>query len=498
MRIECQGPYMLGCMRLEPEFVGKTYDDFLFRPQRAAVATRREVSLDTRLSRRIRLGLPVVSANMDSVTETHMARAMALEGGIGIIHRAMTIEAQAAMVKAVKRSQGYVVERPLSLPRSATMAQARQFTRLHGLSGILIEDREGSGVLAGLLSNRDMPWTDAQDDRPVEDFMTPRDKLFTAPPGIGFEDAERIMFEHRIEKLPLVDAQGKIAGLVTRKDLSTFRQRPYSSRDDRGRLLVGAAIGAKGDHLERSTELLAAGADVLVMDIAHAHSEVMRSAVSSFRQQFPDAELVCGNVGTAEGAAFLKELGADAVKVGIGPGRGCRTRLETAAGVPQLQALREAWCAVGDEIPIIADGGIRNDKDVFLAIVVGASSVMLGSVLSGTDEAPGQLITDPASGEKRKIYRGMTSPQAVLRALYEADEGEIEGALETPAEGQELQVPYRGAVGAILERIRGHLRSSVSYSGERTLAATRSRTVARPLDYLISLSAASRRESYER
>jgi len=483
---------------LEPEFIGKTYDDFLVRPERALVASRKGVSLAARLSRSIRLELPVISANMDSVTETRMARALALEGGVGIIHRGMAIDAQAGMVRAVKRSQGYVVERPLCLPKTATIAQARQFTKRHGLSGILIEEREGSGKLAGLLSHRDMPWTEGNDDRTVEAFMTPISDLHTAPPGIGVEQAERIMFEHRIEKLPLVDASGQIAGLITRKDLTTFRQRPYSSRDARGRLLVGAAVGARGDYLDRAAALLEAGADVLVMDIAHAHSDLMQEALERFRARFPAAELICGNVGTASGARFLKDLGADAVKVGIGPGRGCRTRLETGAGVPQLQAIREAWCELGEELPIIADGGIRSDKDVFLAMLVGASSVMLGSVLSGTDEAPGHVITDPASGEKRKIYRGMTSPQAVLSALYEADEQDAEGALETPAEGQELEVPYRGNVVTILDRIRGHLRSSVSYAGADNLATARAQVIERPLEHLIPLSSAARRESYER
>jgi IMP dehydrogenase len=485
-------------MRLEPELIGKTYDDFLVRPRRAVVGTRKGVGLQTRLTRRVHLELPIVSANMDSVTEVKMARALALEGGIGIIHRGMGIEAQAGMVNAVKRSQGYIVERPLRLPSSATISQARQFTKLHGISGILIEEQEGSGVLAGMLSNRDMPWTEGQGERSVAEFMTPVSALFTAPPRIDVDDAERIMFEHRIEKLPLVDEAGKIAGLITRKDLMTFRQRPYSSRDDKGRLLVGAAIGARGDYLERSAELVGAGADVLVIDIAHAHADMLGRAVAAFRSRFTNVELVCGNVGTAEGATFLKELGADAVKVGIGPGRGCRTRLETGAGVPQLQAVREAWCALGEDIPIIADGGIRHDKDLFLALAVGASSVMLGSVLSGTDEAPGHVITDPSTGEKRKIYRGMTSPQAVLRALYEADEDDVESALETPSEGQELEVPYKGNVVSVLDRIRGHLRSAVSYAGAESLAAARERIVHAPLEHLIVLSDASRHESYDR
>lgn len=485
-------------MDIEPALLGRTYEDFLFRPQRAVVSSRREVSLKTRLSRHVELELPVVAANMDSVTEARMAEALATGGGLGIIHRGMSVDVQESMVRSVKRSQGHVVEHPLCLPRHATLDEARRFTKRHGISGILIEDQEGSRLLAGLLSSRDMPWTPERGDARVEDLMTPRERLHTAPPSIGVEEAERRMFAHRIEKLPLVDDDGRIAGLITRKDLMLFRQRPYSSRDSKGRLLVGAAIGARDDFLERSAALLEAGADVLVMDVAHAHSDLMADALEAFRHRFPDAELVCGNVGTVEGARFLAERGVDAIKVGIGPGRGCRTRLETAAGVPQLQAIREAWLAVGEEVPIVADGGIRSDKDLFLAIAVGASTVMLGSMLSGTDQAPGHVLTDPASGEKHKVYRGMTSPQAVLHTLYEAEEEAAEEALERPPEGQEMQVPYKGDVHAILQRIRGHLRSSVSYAGTGDLASARARMVADPLAYLIPLSDASRRESYER
>jgi IMP dehydrogenase len=236
------------------------------------------------------------------------------------------------------------------------------------------------------------------------------------------------------------------------------------------------------------------------VDIAHGHSEVMEQAVEALRARFGSGvELICGNIGTAEGARFLEKLGAAAIKVGIGPGRGCRTRLETAAGVPQLQAIHEARSAVGNDVPIIADGGIRNDKDLFLALVCGADSVMLGSMLSGTDEAPGRVIEDPSSRERRKIYRGMTSPQAVFQALYDdTDPVELDQALDTPSEGQEIQVPYRGGVRDVLHRVRGHLRSAVSYAGEESLASVRERVLATPSDYLIALSAASRRESFDR
>ncbi len=483
---------------LEAQFVGRTYDDFLFRPQCGRVASRRQVSLRSRLSRRLSLELPVVSANMDSVTGTRMAKAMAFEGGIGILHRAMSIQEQAQSVERVKRSHGHVVEEPLCLPRDATIREAREFTRQHNITGILIEEQRGSRILAGLLSNRDMPWAPGHDGDRVEAFMTPFARLVTGHAGLLVDEAERILYTHRIEKLPLVDSERRIRGLITKQDIILSRQRPGSSKDAKGRLLVGAAIGARGDYLERAAAVLEAGADVLVIDIAHGHSEVMREAVEALKARFGDAELVCGNVGTAEGAAFLRDIGADGIKVGIGPGRGCRTRLETAAGVPQLQAIREAWCAVGDEVPIVADGGVKDDKDVFLALVCGASSVMLGSMLSGTDESPGRVIEDPGTGQKRKIYRGMTSPQAVFEALYDESEEAIESALDVPAEGQEVQIPYKGSVIELLHRIRGHVRSAVSYAGSDSLATVRERVLQDPLRYLIPLSEASRRESYDR
>jgi len=484
---------------MEREFIGKTFDDFLYRPQRGVVQSRSRVDLASRLSSHFDIALPIVSANMDSVTGAEMAKAMALEGGVGVVHRGMTITDQAREVSQVKRSHSYIVEKPFCLPRGATIGEARVFTRQHNIRGILIEETPGSTKLAGLLSNRDLPWSEGMEDRKVDDFMTPAERLVTAPPGISVEEAERIMFERRIEKLPLVSPDGQIKGLITKKDLILSRQRPHSSKDRKGRLLVGAAIGARGDYLERATELIEAGADILVMDIAHGHSDVMERAVESFRKRLGDAELICGNVGTAEGALFLRDLGVDGVKVGIGPGRSCRTRLETGAGVPQLQAIREVWYTVKDTVPIIADGGTKNDKDIFLAIACGASTVMLGGMLSGTDEAPGHVITDPATGQKQKFYRGMTSPQAVLEALYEAeDEERLEEALATPAEGHEMQIPYKGSVIDVLRRIRGHLASAVSYIGGASLADARAKTVQDPLKYLIPLSDSARRESYER
>ena len=362
-----------------------------------------------------------------------------------------------------------------------------------------MEEREGSGVLAGLLTNRDFPRDASADGEPVESFMTPFERLHTSPPGISEAEAEQLMFDERIERLPLVDSERRIRGLITLRDLLFSRQRPFSSKDGKGRLRVGAAIGARGDFIERAQALVEADVDVLTIDIAHGHSEVMRGGIEGIRKHLPDVPLLCGNVATGEGARYLADLGVDAIKVGVGPGRGCRTRLETAAGVPQLQAIREAYCAVGDDVPIVADGGVSDDKDIFLALVCGASSVMLGSALSGTDESPGHLIEDPATHQKRKIYRGMTSPQAVLQSQYGDESGaEREPELSTPAEGMQIQVPYKGSVLDVLHRVRGHLQSAVSYAGESSLEAARAKILPDPLEYLIPLSAASRKESFER
>lgn len=486
-------------IELDERFIGKTYGDFLFRPQRGVVSTRSEISLGCKLTQSLELGLPVVSSNMDSVTEADMAKALALDGGIGIIHRALSIDRQAMMVRLVKRSHSAVIESPQCIARGTTLGNAKAFARRHQITALLVEETAGSGVLAGLLTNRDIPRRPEADAEPVDKFMTPFERLHVSPPGISEDDAERLMFDNRIERLPLVDDKRHIRGLITLRDLLFFRHRPFSSKDRKGRLLVGAAIGVRGDFLERAAQLVDAHVDVLVIDIAHAHSDVMREGIEAVRSRFADTPLIAGNVATFEGARFLADLGVDAIKIGVGPGRGCRTRLETAAGVPQLQAIREAWCAVGDDVPIIADGGIAHDKDIFLALVCGASSVMLGSALSGTDESPGHLIEDPATHQKRKIYRGMTSPQAVLQSQYDDESGaEREGAMDTPAEGMQIQVPYKGSVDEVLHRVRGHLQSAVSYAGETSLEAARKKILSDPMKYLIPLSAASRKESYDR
>lgn len=480
---------------LEPFFLGRTFDDFLFRPQHSPVSTRREVGLSMPLAGEITLALPILGANMDTVVGEEMAKTLALEGGLGFLHRNASIAEQAARVRYVKTRHSYVIEHPLWLERTATIGEARLEIRRHNASSFLVEERKGSRELAGILSHRDMPLDQASDTRPVSDFMTPRGRLVTRPPAVSMEEAERAMFEHRVEKLPLVDEQGRLVGLVTMRDLKLYKQKPHSTKDARGRLRVGAAIGATGDYLERAAALAEQEVDVLLLDVAHADSDTVARAVERLRALLPRAPLVVGNVATAGGARFLAELGADAIKVGVGPGRGCRTRLETGAGVPQLQAVREVFLATGGRVPVIADGGVRDDKDLFLAIACGASSVMLGSMLSGTDEAPGMVVEDPATRQKMKLYRGMTSPEAVADG---AEEDELAEALRTPAEGQSVRVPYVGSVVGILSRVRGHLQSAVSYAGETTLAAAHSKIARDPARFLIPLSEASRRESFVR
>ena len=484
---------------LEPAWVGKTFDDFLFRPQKGITLSRSNISLTASLTSNISLELPIISSNMDSVTGRKMAETMALEGGLGVIHRGQSIEKQAETVKRVKRSHSAIIDNPLCLPLCATIGEARTFCDKHNINGILIETLPGSNILAGVLTQRDMPWQVESDTDSVSDFMTPFSDVKTAPYDVSIDDADRLMFERRIERLPLIDKGRQIRGLITRKDLRFLRERPYASKDSKGRLLVGAAIGCAGDYLERADELTKSGVDCFFVDIAHGHSKVLERGIRQLKSHFEDMTLISGNVATGEAARFMADLGVDGVKVGVGPGRGCRTRLETAAGIPQLQAIREVWCAIGGETTIVADGGIRFDKDIFLALACGADTVMLGSVLSGTDEAPGRVIVDPATQSKKKIYRGMTSPEAVMQSLYETSgEESQEEVLDTPAEGQEIQVPYKGSVTDILHRIRGHLRSAVSYAGGETLQDARTTILPDPLKFLVPLSVAAQKESYER
>ena len=482
---------------LEDMFKGTSFDDFLFRPQYSSVDTRKVIGLAMPLTRNITIKVPIIGANMDTVTREKMMKTLALEGCFGFIDRNCSIQEQADRVQFVKRQHSYIIEKPSIISRRHTVAQAKQVMKANSVSGLLVESVLGSGVLVGILTHRDILAAGDDDLSLIEKYMTHLSDLVTAQPDISMEEAERLMLEKRVEKLPLVSRlERKICGLITLKDLSLAKQKPYSTKDKKGRLMVGATIGARGDYMERAEALITAGTDCILIDIAHADSRIIGKAVQNFRAKFKYIDLVCGNVATREGAQFLSCLGVDAIKVGVGPGRGCRTRLETGAGVPQLQAIRETFLEVGQKIPIIADGGIKNDKDIVLAILCGASTVMLGSMLSGTDEAPGELIEDPVSKKKVKIYRGMTSPEAVFDGSDVQDS--LEERFNTPAEGQAIKVDYVGSVIDIIRRIKGHLQSAVSYAGESNLWNAHDKVSNLPENYLVRLSEASKRESFER
>ncbi len=448
---------------------GLTFDDVLLVPRRSAVVSRRDVSTATRLTRHITINIPIVSANMDTVTESAMAIAMAREGGIGIIHRFMSPERQAAEVARVKRGESYVVENPLTLPPTATLCQAQQLMEQEGIGGILIVD--GDGKLAGILTTRDLLF--AEDlDQPVTAAMTGRDRLITAPVGTTIDEAKRILRRHRIEKLPLLDEDGRVHGLITSKDIVKREKYPLATRDSKGRLRVGAAIGVRPGFLERARLLLEAGADLLVVDIAHGHSDNAIRAIRELRREFGDIELVAGNVATAEGVRDLIAEGVDAVKVGVGPGSICITRLVAGFGVPQLSAILEcARAARGTGVPIIADGGIRNSGDLTKALAAGASSVMVGSLLAGTTESPGIVVI--RNGRRYKVVRGMASLGATFsrqrtEGEYAETGQEIDWEKVVP-EGVEATVPYRGAVSEVLAQLVGGLRSGLSYAGAFTI-----------------------------
>jgi IMP dehydrogenase len=439
-----------------------TYDDVLLTPQRSHVASRADVSTRTRLTRGIELAAPIVAANMETVCEDRMAIAMARAGGIGVIHRFLTIERQVNEVGRVKRAEGFVVDEPWKLHAGATVAEARAMMREHGPSGLLLVD--GEGRLQGIFTQRDLSAA-GSDDEPAEAYATPRERLVTAEPGITLDEARAILHRHRIEKLPLADAGGALRGLITLRDIDALRDRPHASKDARGRLLVAAAVGVRGDYIERAQALVGAGCDALVLDIAHGHADHALRAVELLRESLPaGTQLVAGNVATAEGTDDLCRAGADGVKVGVGPGSACTTRIVAGVGVPQLTAVIAcARAAEAHGVPVIADGGIRVAGDVAKAIAAGASTVMVGNLLAGTDESPGSVVT--RDGKRYKVYRGMASAEAARRRA------EAEGVAITQAvpEGVEAVVPYRGEAGDIVRTLVGGLRSAMSYSDAATI-----------------------------
>jgi len=446
---------------------GLTYDDVLLVPKRSAVASRKHVTTTARLSRHITLGIPIVSANMDTVTEAPMAVAMARQGGIGIIHRFMSIDQQVRQIQQVKRAQGSVIEQPYTMLPTQTLAEARRQLSELAVSGVLVVD--DGGHLLGILTARDIRFaTDPL--QPISTLMTPRERLVTAPPSIDAAQARALLDRHKIEKLPLVDDGGIVRGLITSKDLLQTNRYGGMSRDGKGRLLVGAAIGVVGDYIERAEALWQAGADALVIDIAHGHSDHVLAAVHALKGRPGCGDVSAGNVATAEGTRALIDAGADAVKVGVGPGSICTTRIVTGCGMPQLTAVLEcAEEAARDDISVIADGGVKASGDITKALAAGASTVMLGSALAGTRESPGYTVT--RNGQRYKICRGMASLSAAI-GRQEREQSEVardDGFNEVVPEGVEAVVPYRGDVADIIYQLVGGLRSGMSYCGVRTL-----------------------------
>ncbi|MDO8753891.1 MAG: IMP dehydrogenase [Anaerolineales bacterium] len=470
-------------MKILPD-TALTYDDVLLVPQYSAVDSRRILSTQTRLTNQITLQIPIVSANMDVVTESEMAIAMAREGGIGIIHRFLPIAEQARQIERVKKAESFIVENPITMTLAHTVGDLNKIVADTGTGGILILDDDGK--LVGIVTTRDLLFED-DDGRPLREIM--QKKVISAPPGISLKDAKKMLHEHRIEKLPLVDNDGRIAGLVTLKDIMKITQYPKATKDSRGRLIVGAAVGVRDHEMRRVESALQAGADCIVVDIAHGDSQLEIDMIKNIRRHFPKAQIIGGNVATADGTKRLIDAGADAVKVGVGPGSICITRIVAGSGVPQLTAVIE--CAKAAEpagIPIIADGGIRQPGDLAKAIAAGAQTAMIGSLLAGTDESPGLMMT--RKGHRYKASRGMASREANIdRNLNEGNDLTQEELDEYVAEGVEAAVPYRGRAREVLTQLIGGLQSGMSYSGATSLEDFRKKAI------FVKITGAGLRES---
>jgi IMP dehydrogenase len=465
------------------EDVALTFDDVLLAP-RHSLTHPKDVSTGSHFSRGIQVQVPFVSAAMDTVTESEMAIAMARTGGIGVLHKNMSIDRQAAEADRVKRSESGMILRPITLRPDDTVRAATALMARFSISGVPIID--ASDKLVGIITNRDLQF-ERDLDRPLRDAMT-KDRLVTAPEGTNLDEAERILSKHRIEKLPVVDKNGKLLGLITVKDIHKRRLYPDSNKDRHGRLRVAAAIGAAGDYLARARALVDAGVDALVIDTAHGHAEAVLRATAQVRDAFPDIQLIAGNIATREGARALVERGVDAVKCGVGPGSICTTRVVTGVGVPQLTAVMEAVEGAGD-VPVIADGGIKYSGDIVKALAAGASTVMMGSMLAGTEESPGEAFL--LEGRRFKMVRGMGSLSAMQDGSADRyfQDGELSERKLVP-EGIEGRVPYKGPVGDVLYQMVGGLRSGMGYVGCRDVDELRQNTE------FVRITSAGLRESH--
>lgn len=469
----------------EEKFVKEalTFDDVLLIPGKSDVEPK-DVNISTHLTKKIKLNTPLMTAAMDTVTESEMAIAIAREGGIGIIHKNMSIEAQADMVDRVKRSENGVITNPFYLSPEKTVAEADELMGKFKISGVPICE---NGKFVGIITNRDMAFLSEEDfKQPISAVMT-KENLITAPVGTTLQEAKELLKKHKVEKLPLIDEKGNLGGLITIKDIEKSIQYPNSSRDEKGRLLCGAAIGATPDVLDRVEALVKAGADVLVLDSAHGHNSNIVKSVAKVKAAYPDVQLIAGNVATAEATHDLIEAGADAVKVGIGPGSICTTRVVAGIGVPQVTAVMDAYAeAKKYGIPVIADGGIKYSGDIVKAIAAGGNVCMLGSLLAGCDEAPGTF--ELFQGRKYKVYRGMGSIAAMENGSK--DRYFQTGAKKLVPEGVEGRVAYKGLVEDTIFQLMGGLRSGMGYCGAPTIP------VLQETAQFIKMSSAALRESH--
>ena len=452
---------------MKPIREGLTFDDVLLVPRLSAVHPR-EVDVSTRFTRGITLNIPIVSAAMDTVTGARMAIALARAGGIGVLHKNLTIDEQAEKVDRVKRSESGLIQTPVTLGPDRPIGEARRLMTRYGISGVpVVED---GGRLLGIITNRDLLFeTDPR--RVVRDVMTAEDDMVTAPAGTTLEQAERLMGEHKIEKLPIVDEDHRLQGLITVRDILKRRQFPLASKDEKGRLRVAAAVGTSRETLDRADQLIQAGVDVLVVDTAHGHSQGVLETVATLRERHPELQLAAGNVATAEGTRALIERGVDAVKVGMGPGSICTTRVIAGIGMPQLTAILDCT-EVGREagVPVIADGGVRYTGDIVKALAAGASTVMMGSLFAGTEESPGETML--LEGRTFKVYRGMGSVAAMSEGSGDRyfQEQPVDEKKFVP-EGIEGRVPYKGPVSETIFQMVGGLRQGMGYCGAADLAA---------------------------
>ncbi len=443
---------------------GLTYDDVLLVPAFSEVLPR-EVNISTQFTRNLRINVPIVSAAMDTVTESRMAIAMAQEGGIGVLHKNMTIEEQAAKVRKVKRAESGMILDPVTLPLTATVLDAKASMKEHGIGGIPIVD--DTGKLAGIVTNRDLRF-EKRNDRMITEVMT-SENLVTAPAGITLAEAEDILQAHKIEKLPVVDEKQQLIGLITFRDITKLTHKPFANKDKYGRLLVAAAVGVTADAVDRVSALVAAGVDAVVIDTAHGHSKGVVGVLKAVKATFPELEVIVGNIATAEAALYLVEAGADAVKVGIGPGSICTTRVVAGVGFPQFSAVLEVAAALkGTGVPVIADGGVRFTGDIPKALAAGADCVMLGSLLAGTKESPGETII--YEGRKFKSYRGMGSVEAMKKGSKDRYFQDVEDDIKKLVpEGIVGRVPYKGELFESMHQFIGGLRAGMGYCGAKDI-----------------------------